>query len=156
MPDATTNGIAERISVHETEITSLKGQVSAIFNKLDRIETLIGDSKKTNWGLIVSVIGVGISAVGGIIVLAVAFNAARVVPLENEIARTQSEASILAAAKLEQDRAVFALQKNLAEHETVDSFTQATLKEFAIKGTPETDKRLTLLEYRLQQLEAKR
>ena len=164
MSDISSNGLAERISVHDTEIQGIKGQLNAVFSKLDHIETLIGESKKTNWGLIVSVIATAfLILVAGIGAL-VAYNAASVTPLDRAILRQEETAKILAAAVVEQNK-TWASSANAIEgqihdivttmkvHDALDSQTRIELERVEQFGSASADKRLTLLERGDPQLE---
>ena len=131
----TTNGITERISVHDTEISALKQQISAIFAKIEHIETMIGNSQKTNWSVIIS----GLLLVGAVW-------AAAIHPMQADLDRHEKSAADLAQAVLAQNEHIIALRISEAIQDSAIQDLKKTQTAFDERGSPTLDKRLSVLE----------
>ena len=130
--------ILERTSALEAWKKGVDKSLDSIFGSLQHIESLLSDSRATNWGNILSAIGLAILSVGLVLGIAGAFWAAEIRPL-NSSGETLAKAVLVAADKMEALHDADWQQKmNLQKAE-------ADTHEFA-----------ALTAYRLQQLEAKK
>ena len=94
------NQVYGRLSIVETKVNSFEGRFDAVFTKLDHIETALSERNKTNWGLILSALAFALLATSTFVGVLVAFNAAKVSPLETDMIRARGETQTLALAVL--------------------------------------------------------
>jgi hypothetical protein len=100
------------------------------------------EAKSNKWIAIFTVIGVGIALWG-----------AAIRPLEQESARTAAIADKQAEAVLLQNDKIYELQKDVVRIQTALLDSQKTVDDVKTNGYPPMDKRLTIIEYELQELQ---
>jgi hypothetical protein len=132
----------ERISHLETSVEGIKGSLNEIRNSLIGLQETLGKSKETNW----TVIFAGAAVIGSLY-------AAAIRPLTIDIERQSHAAETLAVAVVASDTKISDARGEILKLDALVDQNRRTLEEIKKDGTPEADKRLLLVEYRLDKLE---
>ena len=134
----------ERLSALEAESRNTKSQITSIFTKLDHIENMLGQTQKTNWSLIFSVVA-----------LVGALWAAAIHPLNADQERAEKNAVVLADAVTVQNQVINTLKVSEAIQDSAISDLRKTQADFNDKGSPALDRRISLLELKSSMAEKK-
>ena len=128
----------ERLGRLETSVENLHNEFTDIRGTLREIQSALGRSRETNW----SVIFAGIAVAGSLY-------AAAIRPLAQDIERQTAEKAVIAQAVLTQTERVSRAENSMARLDAVVSTLQEANKELKDHGLAGADRRLSLLEYRL-------
>jgi len=123
------------MSALETDSHNTKAQISNIFSKLEHIETMLGQSNKTNWTVIFSTLA-----------LVGAMWAAAIHPLNADLDRHARDAESLATAVLKQNEQINTLRTSEAIQDASITDFKKTQEKFEGSGSPALDKRISVLE----------
>lgn len=134
----TTHDLPSRVSRLETVVGTIHEDLSDLKKEIKNLSDSLSKGSQTNWTLVFA----GIALMGGLY-------AAAIRPLTSEIERQDRDSNKLAEAVLLQNNKVGDLQlemiKGTVEREALMEKVQ-TISDY---GSPIADKRLTILEYRL-------
>lgn len=144
MPNENENH-AERISKLETAV----GNISLVLEKLERGQKEIGQalekSNETNWSVI-------IAALSLIVAFSVLIYGAAVHPLNNEIANEKEARQVLAVGVLEQNKRIDGIESRLVQGLSLQVVHDKAISNIEEHGSANADRRLLLLEYRIDHL----
>lgn len=118
-------------------ITALEVSVAAMRDDVSMIKASVSGSARTNWGVVFS----GVALMGGLY-------AAAIRPVENDVTRLAVTANTQALAVLEQNKIITAHEIAIATLAEQMHDLKADVKMIAEQGSPATNVRLAILEYK--------
>lgn len=130
----------ERIGRLETAVEGIQSEFGEIRQTLSDIQRTLGKSKETNW----SVVFAGLAIVGSLYGTAIR-------PLENRIDEEHTHAKDISDALLKQSEKFSGIESSIVQLQSASADSAQHIKEIYERGSPITDKRLSLLEWRLEQ-----
>lgn len=137
--------LPERVGSLETSVRSLHEDFSdlkrSVASGFSDIQATISRSRETNWPVILS----GLMLVG-------ALYASAVRPIQNDVIRQEKNAETLALAVVLKEEKISLLRSDLVKFSSEIQVLQTELKSVRDFGSPVIDKRLTVLEFRLDEL----
>ena len=128
----------------ETFVQNTREQFRSINASLDKIQDSLSTSKQTNWSVVIAAI-----------VLGLAIWAAAIRPINQDVERSAMAASDLAHAVVLQNDRINGIESSLRESTTKQTSDEKQIDLYRTEGTPSTAARLTLLEYRIDELQPK-
>jgi archaellum component FlaC len=131
----------ERIGRLETSVEGLQKQFDSFGKSLANIEHSISRGKETNW----SVIFAGIAIVGSLWLAAIR-------PITQDIERGNGAAKDIATAVLVKEEKITQQRIDFEKLSKDVSQLRELLTDTRLAGSPITDKRLTLIEFRLNEM----
>lgn len=134
----------ERIGRLETSVESLHAEFNDIRVTLRTIQESISRSKETNW----SVIFAGIAIIGSLWLAAIR-------PITQDIERQNAIAKDIATAVLVKEEKITTQRIDFEKLAKDLDSVRVQLNDTRTSGSPITDKRLSLLEFRLNEMEKK-
>ena len=145
---ADTNRHGERLRSLETWSENFQSEFSGfrseVRSTLGDIQKSIGAGRETNWGLIIS----GCIAIGSLW-------AAAIKPLNDDLKRQEASAKALAEMVNKSNEMQFANKNEMARLSTEVAVLQREFVDVREHGSPITDKRLSLMEHHVAELQAK-
>ena len=132
---------SERIGRLETAIEGLAEEFHELRVVLKSVQEKLSGTRETNWTVVISAMA-----------LLGALYAAAIRPLETDAQRQQNTAAELAKAVILQNERLNSLTTAQAEIKTRLAGVEKDTDEIRIGGSPGADKRLNLIEYRLDHL----
>jgi len=152
MPDPADHGAI--IAHHSEEIAGMKTAINGIQQSLGELQSgqkeiskILSDAGKTNWPIL---IGTVVAVMGLLLSMAVVMYGAAIHPLNQDITRNEANAATLALAVNEQNKAIQTVQMVQARHSDQLDTVREAVKRFDEQGSAAADKRLTLIEWRLE------
>lgn len=140
---------AERLGRLETKVESMVETVRADFtdfrSALKGIQETVGKSRETNWTVIFAGIAIVFALYG-----------AAIQPMNKDLQRLESFVSTLNQSLLERNARLSTMHEELVRTTLTVELQQKLFSEMAVNGSPAADKRLTLLEYQIKTLTAKK
>jgi tetrahydromethanopterin S-methyltransferase subunit C len=136
----------QQIARLDTAFTNLAAAVGKLQEGQERIERAIAESGKTNWPIL---IGTVVAVSGLLFSMAVVMYGAAIHPLNMDISRSEDNAKTLALAVNEQNKQIQAVQMTQARHGDQIEVVTAAIKRFDEQGSTAADKRLVILEWRM-------
>ena len=122
--------------VVEDQFIEIRRTLNAIQNSLSR-------SKETNWFLVIAIMGMAVTLIG-------ALWASAIRPINQDIERSQRDAATLAAAVVTKGELIADHSATLVKLASQLEVLQSQFQDVYAKGSPITDKRLTLLEHQMK------
>jgi len=181
MPAPENPNLAERLTGMETWRSGVDAQLADIRKELHGIGEAVGKIGKPNMSTVASFLGLGGLGIGAMVSLVLAFYAAEIRPIDAELIRQSESGKDLAKAVLVQNERIGQLglvqqsniervanisekvsdieRKGLPQVESIRTVVADIRKDLdavIANGSPLTDKRLALVEYRIAQLEPKK
>ena len=129
----------ERITKLETSIANIEGDLGGIKSAINAIGDKLSRGRETNWSVVFA---------GVIVVLAL--YAAAIRPLNIDIDRQVAQAGDIAKAVLEQNKVTGEMKNEVTKLQIEVAFLRTELDYIKDNGAPITDKRLTVIENKLQ------
>lgn len=129
----------ERITKLETSIANIEGDLGGIKSAINAIGDKLSRGRETNWSVVFA---------GVIVVLAL--YAAAIRPLNIDIDRQVAQAGDIAKAVLEQNKMTGEMKNEVTKLQIEVAFLRTELDYIKDNGAPITDKRLTVIENKLQ------
>ena len=153
MPASQEHNIDGRVSVLETSVEQLHGQVAAMSRQMnegfDKLYSSISAAGRTNWGLILSAAAL-LFTLGGVMY------SGAIRPLEKDIERQTRVAETLASAVLVKEEKIGTMRERLGElakdtQNQLDGLRERQA-ELRTNGSPVLERRISLLESDLKAL----
>ena len=140
--DHSANDQGQRIVALETSVKGLHSEMGEIKSTLGELVSVVGKGQQTNWSNVFAGATVLLAVVAGLW-------GACINPLNRDIERQGHSADTLASAVIAQDLKIQAIKDEVVALKSFQDFTREALQEMKVSGSPGADKRLTILEYRL-------
>ena len=131
MSESSASTLSERVARLETGMTTILHEIQAL-------QGAFANSTRTNWGVIFAAVG-----------LVMAVWAAAIHPLNEDMARNENNANKLAEAVLKQNEAIGSLTTGREINIDRIAKINADMERIRNEGSPITDRRLAVTEYRL-------
>jgi hypothetical protein len=133
----------ERVSALETGVLNLRADMlkveAAVKEGFREIATAVGANSRTNWSTILAALLVLLALYG-----------ATVRPITADVARQEASAAVQATAVLEQNKQIVGLQVQLAAYVRDLQRLEKDVGDLEKNGSPVMDKRLSLIEARVE------
>jgi hypothetical protein len=145
MSDNGTEQHGERIANLESNQKSMQAWMTSIDSKLENLAKDLSAGRRTDWGVIFT----GLMLIGA--VWAAAIN-----PISHDLERSDKAGEKLALAVLEQNKVAANQQQVLSSLVDFRHSTEGEMDRLKTIGSEGSDKRLTLLEFRMEKIRGER